>query len=344
MGCLLETTFEWVTVAAAWCVIVVSITIDMLYMLWNRWRKKELPESISLLDYNIFWLQMRAFLVLLTVIMFNLEPVNEKQHMARIIAVACCLYTYLYVIIRNKLASGLTWEEYIMKKTSIFLMAILRMRGWIQRVYLWKGANKARNWIPGAIWILSILAMLAVMRVCPEHRRWAAIGFVGVMLVYSLLFGLQSCRSIFSTWFCTIVVVVTIARETTISDMGTYVAAMIITAIVCMFTGALANYDTAKLAMNIINTGTTLIVMVVNVLASWTFLREEINSEILTTIQFWVNLGVLPYAIVGYVTALFKDIQVYWEEHYLRNVPPGTRIVKIRDWIYSPKKDSVKIE
>lgn len=224
-----------------------------------------------------------------------------------------------------------------MKKVSSFMMFFLRIRGLVQRIYRWQKADKIRKWLPGAIWIIAVFATLIIVRANPKYVRGAAICFALIMLAYSLLFGLQSCRSIFSTWFWTMITVVAIARGTSMSNKGIYAVAMLFAVFICMLTGALANYDSAKLAMNILNTGTTLIVMVANVFAVWPVFQDEIGTEILSHIQFCVNLGVLPYAIVGYMTALFKDIQLYWENHYLGDIPPEAGIVRIQDCIYNAK-------
>ena len=329
-------TFTYVAFAWTWKIVVALLALSMLCTLWKKWKKGVLPEPIvwepekGIMTWQIMLTALTAFAMAITAV------VNEKQRTARAVSILCCCGSYLYVILNNKLASGLTWKEYIMKAIDKLMLFILELRGLIQRAYQWKERKRTRKSFFGALIVVIILSCYIAILRFPDYASTFYLVFIISMLIYSILYGLQSCSSFFRVWVFSIVAAIFVAGAAGLGEHIAWTGAIIFAALVCMFTGALANYDTAKLATNIVNTLTTLVVMVVNVLAAWRFTRGELSDSGLATVQYEVNSAVLPYAVAGYLTALFKDIQVYWEEHRMREIPPGSEVVKIRDWIYIP--------
>lgn len=177
---------------------------------------------------------------------------------------------------------------------------------------------------------LSILSLPA-----PYGRLIAALIISLVIFAVYVLVALQSCQTLCILWCMLFVVSFFFAKACAIDVAEFYWLCVAITALLWCGTSGLANYDTAKLAALIMNTVSTVFVLAVNVSAMYPELFWMTEEQI-ADFQFAVNIGIFPFTAAGYFVALFKEIQVYWEEHRGKNKVKNTSgLIEIRKQIYS---------
>lgn len=89
-----------------------------------------------------------------------------------------------------------------------------------------------------------------------------------------------------------------------------------------IFTTLFTNDAPAKLALNIINTSTTLITFLFNIgLLCLNMLSEMeeydilINASLVNGIGLLGNIVLLPFLSAGYIALLFKEMQIYWRNN-----------------------------
>lgn len=101
-----------------------------------------------------------------------------------------------------------------------------------------------------------------------------------------------------------------------------YIIFVVIYTVFVIFTTLFTNDASAKLALNIINTSTTLITFLFNIgLLCLNMLSEMeeydilINVSLVNGIGLLGNILLLPFLSAGYIALLFKGMQIYWRNN-----------------------------
>ena len=217
-----------------------------------------------------------------------------------------------YVILRDRMSRNLSWKEYVALMLERFFTLFLRCRYYIRQYF---------QTIRTPLIVIFVVTLVIVTVVNRSHLAdcavWLAVLVLLISVTLHLPTALYSCQAMFLelTAFLTVSLGVMLCIMRNLESMVyAYTGGMIILVLLWLLIGGLADYESAKLASEIMNTITTLVVLGINVLTDWLGIDAEL--------QFAVNVAVLPFVAAGYLTAVLKEMQAYWEKRYLEKIQP----------------------
>ena len=228
--------------------------------------------------------------------------------------------TGLCVILQDKKSRKLSWKGYVLSMIDRFFSAFLRYR-----YYIAQYSNKIGILARKAVLLLLLSVVLSNLSHLADYAVWIAFLVLLELLMYRFPAALYSCRRLFAV-HCTILIIslgTVVLLQGKVSLGSSYVGGLIAMVLLWLLVGGLADYDVAKMASEIVNTITTLGVLIVNILAGVTGIDAEI--------QLGVNIATLPFVAAGYLTALLKEMQLYWENRYCKdeNMYPIQKSLKV---------------
>ncbi len=249
-----------------------------------------------------------------------------------------CWTIYIYVAIGVLLINCLVYAIICIKMVDAqgvfhFMASILfKIFKWVDKVICW--AEKRGSSIK-YVWLL-VYGMIPAMLLgnffgAPAYLT-TLIGLVELFLMFWLFIWdyRGQCGKLFLIELLAgIVFALTVCAEyekyfqETVRMSGYLIFVLFYTAFF-IFTILFANDDPAKLALNILNTMTTLVTIIFNIgILMMSLMREGQQGSLLFSsneingMALLVNLILLPFLSAGYVSLLFKEMQVYWRKKYL---------------------------
>lgn len=242
-----------------------------------------------------------------------------------------CLFLWLFAlscaIIQAKVSSSLTWRLWLEDRMEHFFEVIAEIRtmvlkteGWLDRL--------SRVSIIGRI-ILLTLGMLLFAGVVMSIPT--SIFLLGPLLYLCVAFfqiyqSVHSCRKLLGVWFSGSVlialagvgIVFKVLPNGAVNSPLAYMAFVLLVAFCWGLTALIADYDVAKMAGGIVNTGTTILVLAVNVIFAWCKMNvyvplPEWDFDYLI---YGCNVILLPLVAAGFLAALLVESQEYYRKKY----------------------------
>lgn len=296
---------------------------------------KEAETIVGLLYGVIFYIPLAS----------GFPPTGKFEQIVAALVFPTWLFELISAILQDKLARNISWKEYGRNIMNLFFTFFLKVRYYLRR---WEmRIRKAAGFLfVGLAVLVLVLASLAYYGLLSEtfvHDMTVVlgIGIFGTIAISSFLLAMRSCRRLLVFWFTFIVVIVVVQNKLHLSTSLYYLTFVIMLTLFWLLLGGIADYDRARMAATIVNTMTTLVVIVANVLAGW--IDNELgplglSADFCQQMQYVTNTAVLPFVIAGYLTALLKEMQVYWEDHYPECAASGnTHSVGIRESLFQDK-------
>lgn len=254
----------------------------------------------------------------------------------------CCFLWIAYAILEKKAASGLSWRSFIVISFNGLFTKTLIARFWIRKIYIeykdfvkWVKHHTPRWHVALLLASLLTLCVLLVANMAATDIRFLYFVAVAAIISVGLLKAISSCRWLLAVFFLSFVPSFFAAVQFRESKAAMYLAFVVISSMLWMAVSLLADYDTAKMATQIVNTLTTISAIGVNVLAGWVDAApQRAMLETAAAIQYEANLLLLPFIFAGYLTALFKDMQAYWEKKHPEILVEKAGFVCITDIVY----------
>jgi hypothetical protein len=140
-------------------------------------------------------------------------------------------------------------------------------------------------------------------------------------IYFGIEFAMHSCKSLLLFWFlhcllfsCGVFASIHLTSGERLHVIAAYFLFMILYASLWLFAAGVADDDVVKMAASIVNTGTTILVILINVLVGWGLnqLGDQVQYRtFLEKLQYYGNLILLPLIVSGYLSALLKEMQIY---------------------------------
>ena len=217
-----------------------------------------------------------------------------------------------YVILRDRMSKNLSWKGYVSHMLERFFTLFLRCRYFIRQSF-----QTFRTPLIVALVVAVVIVTAVNLTHLANCTVWLAVLVLLLLIVLHFPAALYSCRAL----FLALAAFLTVSLGTMlliVNGMGSftdaYIGGLLILLLLWMLIGGLADYEVAKMSSEIMNTITTLAVLVINVLTGWLGIDAKL--------QFAVNVAVLPLVAAGYLTAILKEMQAYWEKRYLEKIQP----------------------
>lgn len=273
------------------------------------------------------------------------QPMGRAARIAAGMIFHTWLIVLIYAILQDKLAKKISWKEYGRNIMNLFFAFFPKVRYYLRR---WEmRIRKAAGFLFVGLAVLElVLASLGYYGLLSE--TWVhdmtvviGIGIFGTIAISSFLLAMRSCRRLLVFWFTFIMVIAVVQNKLHLSPSLYYLTFVIMLTLFWLLLGGIADYDRVKMAASIVNTMTTLVVIVANVLAGW--IDNELgllglSADFCQQMQYVTNTAVLPFVIAGYLTALLKEMQVYWEDHYPEYAASGNaHAVGIRESLFQDR-------
>ncbi len=321
--------------------LMLHLLILKVEVLFNRGKKR--PTSIPAGFW--FYLQYCAFCSGIVTGTSSRIPSGDVARYSSLFLQLCWIPAAVYAIVRNKLARGIGWGEYCLWLVKRILNPFLQMRYYIQRICFWLERVTGHPRYPcimalslsGVFLLIFFLCKVVGQKTCTG----VAYGCLGVIAAYLAFCGfvraLSSCRSLLLAWMLLIFAAGINQFALSVPDVYRYFVWVMLMCLFWMLSGGMADYETAKMASLIINTITTIAVIVGNVFVGWFGRLPEfsfIPSIVWEQLQYELNLLILPFVLAGYLTALWKEIQVYWEKRHPEELPKDRKYISILEPVY----------
>lgn len=215
-----------------------------------------------------------------------------------------------YVILRDRMSQNLSWKGYVSLMLERFFTLFLRCRYFIRQ-----NVQTFRTPMIVALVVAVVIVTAVNLTHLANCTVWLAVLVLLLSIALHFPAALYSCRALFLELAAFLTVSLG-AMLFIVNGVGSfadaYIGGLLILVLLWMLIGGLADYEVAKMASEIMNTITTLVVLVINVLTGWLGIDAEL--------QFAVNVAVLPFVAAGYLTAILKEMQAYWEKRYLEKI------------------------
>ena len=273
------------------------------------------PEALD--SHEFSWL-----LIIISSVMFlNLSKAGCFPLIPAVICMSGWLFIPFCVILQKKLVSMKGWREYLEGIMERFFDCFENMRGSMLRMESFAKRCGVKTllilviiyavWTPVSLFSASGDGFLAMM----------VLPMLIAFLLYAACNALHSCRKLLVFGFVhgilltmCIVHLIPAQEIRDLSIAAAYVLSSFVFLLIWIVMAGVADDDVAKMAACIVNTGTTILVILINVLVGWGLNRLGDQAPIrnsLEQLQFFGNLTLLPLIISGYSAALLKEMQIY---------------------------------
>lgn len=171
--------------------------------------------------------------------------------------------------------------------------------------------------------LLAALGLLAVWFCAPELAPAAAFLCCAAYMAVDLHSCIHSCKALLKFWFVESLlfsvsgggVLLDFIPNQAVNEVGVYCLFILIFTLFWGVSAGIADFDAAKMAGSIVNTGTTILLLAGNVLLTWC--KQALSSAGMTEtmqaqLQFGINVILLPLVVAGYLVALFVEGQNYY--------------------------------
>lgn len=257
---------------------------------------------------------------------FGCVPIHWKSF---ILCIGFWLFNVICAILQKKLTSFDTWREYLEDIVNSFFHFFIGIRDfllWLETVPKRLGKKGFPLFIGlCATWIFFTCLYGAYKIFNLRFILILTIPFVLLTWFYSACVALHSCARLLAFWlvhgfFFAITIVAieeTISKSSAQSVTAYCLFVLAFSSLWIMEAGA-ADDDVAKMAALIINTVTTILLIVINVLSGWGL--SELSQfpklvKLLGRLQYYSVVILLPLVVAGYLSALLKEVQIYWKNH-----------------------------
>lgn len=234
------------------------------------------------------------------------------------------------VIIQKKLTSMKSWPDFLEGGMDGFFDFFEELRSFFMRLEVF--AKKHPTTVAAVLIGVCACLFLPCALIQFQHDSDDLLIYSAPMLLFFLLHAacsaLHSCRKLLCFWFTHGALLACLVAATMsetdggLSGGGSYLIFVIALSTVWIVMAGAADDDAAKMAAAIVNTGTTILAILVNVLVGWGLDRWAAQAAQLTLmngLQFYGNLILLPLIVSGYLSALLKEMQIYRKA---RRAPP----------------------
>ena len=249
----------------------------------------------------------------------------------RPIPLICCTCLWLFVLIcamiQGKTVSRMSWRSYMEKQIDGFLGIFSCTRDLLQCAESLMG--RVPPMVRGTVfllWVALLIVSIPALSVCPELLSILALLSIGVSAITSACKALHSCRRLLLFWLIYGAafavgagsLVYDMQRRPT-STVVAYIAFVVAFAAIWMLIAGAADNEPAKMACAVINTLTTILLIVINVLVAWCQFPMPENAPFSWDMIQNVSVVILlPLVVGGYLAALLKAMQEYWMTRAVR--------------------------
>lgn len=235
-----------------------------------------------------------------------------------IICISGWLFIPFCVILQEKLVSGKDWRKFLEDAMDRFFNFFVDARKLL--IFMDQRLGKV---IRGAFLICIMLAAIytSFRASLPDTAFMVALFFLP-FFYFGIQFAMHSCKMLIVFWLshCLLFAIgvaatVHLPLGSTFHNAAAYTIFILLYTSLWLLTAGVADDDVAKMASNIINTGTTILVILINVLVGWGLNqlgKQAVYRSLLEQLQYYGNLILLPLIISGYLSALLKEMQIYW--------------------------------
>lgn len=171
--------------------------------------------------------------------------------------------------------------------------------------------------------LLAALGLLAVWFCAPELAPAAAFLCCAAYMAVDLHSCIHSCKGLLKFWFVESLlfsvsgggVLLDFIPNQAVNEVGVYCLFILIFTLFWGVSAGIADFEAAKMAGSIVNTGTTILLLAGNVLLTWckqALSSAEMTETMQAQLQFGINVILLPLVVAGYLVALFVEGQNYY--------------------------------
>lgn len=264
-------------------------------------------------------LGMRFLITFLLIIFLDMLLYRVKENWVPPVVLNCgvCLTIYLVCsILRAKIISGKKWKDITGEQMGKIFSGITAARNALDSI-----DKKIGKWV----WWLAATGCIALaIYGVYIHNYLFCFPLVGLIIFAMLLYGMHSCRILLLFWlflFFVLVIGLTLifySKSVTLPDRSVLfeITLAVFLTLVWSVSIGVADHDVGKMAAAVVNTLTTVLLIILGVLIAY--------GEHLQTSPIWNQIEtaalyiLLPFVIAGYVAALFKESQIYWEKKYTK--------------------------
>lgn len=239
--------------------------------------------------------------------------------------IGCWLLTCVCVILQEKISSKKSWIKYLEDEMKRFFQLFDTVRSFL----LWI-ENKTKRYASALSWLIFIfgivwmLFLLSGAKDHPEVLPAASILCVIAVVLAGACAALHSCRKLLRFWFIHgllfsigVSSVLPICARGEVRQIIAYGAFVVMFSLFWITIAGAADDDVGKMAACIVNTGTTILLIVINVLANWGIEADMwLWKEVLEILQYYSIVAMLPLVVAGYLAGLLKELQIYWKHHH----------------------------
>lgn len=227
------------------------------------------------------------------------------------------------VIIQKKLTSMKSWPDFLEGGMDGFFDFFEELRSFFMRLEVL--AKKHPTTVAAVLIGVCACLFLPCALIQFQHNSNDLFIYSAPMLLFFLLHAacsaLHSCRKLLCFWFthgallaCLVVANVSETSNGGFSGGGIYLVFVFVLSVIWIVMAGIADDDVAKMAAAIVNTGTTILAILINVLVGWGLNRwaaQDAYAAFMNDLLFYGNLTLLPLIVSGYLSALLKEMQLY---------------------------------
>lgn len=245
------------------------------------------------------------------------DPVYQLPSPLRQATILSWILYFLCVMIRDV---GFHYSDWRMRQ----MERMFRIFSFLSRCRrnAWHIAKILSRVLAGTV-LIAVIAILCGFR---DLMLLSCMVSLAVFLSVAALRNLDSCRLLLFVWFAGGIIFFTAltlalrwAFGITLDDYPVlqYVSFTLVYTLFWCFSIGTAEDDAGKMAAQIVNTSTTVLTIVINVIALYAIERDSMISEWpWAQAQAYSLFLLLPVVSSGYAAALFKDAQIYWRKKY----------------------------
>lgn len=232
------------------------------------------------------------------------------------------LFNVICAILQKKLASLNSWRGYLEGIVKSFFGFFSSARGFMICL---------ERKLTGTIRAIIFLGVMAVSVVAALTGSGALMvassaSYILVLFYSGASAALHSCRKLLVFWLVhgvyfsvAVLALLQIVIETSDQFAAAYSIFVVVFSLLWLLAAGVADDDVAKMAAMIINTGTTILLVVINVLAGWVLngsTPSPVLKETIEGLQYYSIIILLPLVAAGYLAALLKEAQIYWKKRH----------------------------
>ena len=268
--------------------------------------------------------EMSQFLIALSVTIFiNTFETTSIPSIPLFISAVGWFVIPFCVIIQKKLVSAKSWPDFLEGGMNKFFDFLEDLRSLFLRLEAF--AKKHHTTVLIALIIVCAGLFLSCALIQSQHNSNDLFIYLAPILLFFLLHAacsaLHSCRELLCFWFthgallaCLVVANMSETSNGGFSGGGIYLVFVFVLSVIWIVMAGIADDDVAKMAAAIVNTGTTILAILINVLVGWGLNRWAAQAAyvaFMNDLLFYGNLTLLPLIVSGYLSALLKEMQLY---------------------------------